>query len=83
VYERRRRPLKLGIHHDILVALDGAVTLQELRRVPRYYTGSAWYLHAIGAGALSVGLDGNPTRVPPARSGIMNPKSSGRKAARR
>jgi sRNA-binding protein len=36
VYEKRRRPLQLGIHHGILAALDGAMTAQELRRALRY-----------------------------------------------
>jgi ProQ/FINO family len=38
VYERRRRPLKPGIHRDILAALDGATTSQELRRALGLYT---------------------------------------------
>jgi sRNA-binding protein len=37
VYEARRRPLKLGIHLDILAALDGAVTPQELGQALRRY----------------------------------------------
>jgi ProP effector len=60
VYERRRRPLRLGIHRDILTALDGAVTSQELSRALRYYTGNTWYLRALVAGAARVGLAGNP-----------------------
>jgi sRNA-binding protein len=30
IYEQRRRPLKVGIHRDILAALDGAVTAKGL-----------------------------------------------------
>jgi ProP effector len=59
VYERRRRPLQLGIHHHILAALDGAVILRELRRALGYYTGNTWYLRATVAGAARIGLDGN------------------------
>jgi sRNA-binding protein len=51
VYERRRRPLALGIHHHILAVLDGALTPQELRRALRYHVGNTWYLRAIVAGA--------------------------------
>jgi sRNA-binding protein len=32
VYERRRSPLKLGIRHDIMSVLDGAIMLPEPRR---------------------------------------------------
>jgi sRNA-binding protein len=32
MYERARRPLKIGIHRDILAALDGAMTLQGFGR---------------------------------------------------
>ena len=32
MHERGRRPLKIGIHRDILLALDGAMTLQGFGR---------------------------------------------------
>lgn len=60
VYERRRRPLKLGIHHDILAALDGAITPQELSRALRRYAGNGGYLRSMVAGAARIGLDGSP-----------------------
>jgi sRNA-binding protein len=60
VYERRRRPLALGIHHSILAALEGAITPEELRRALRYYTGNPFYLRATVAGAERIGLDGSP-----------------------
>lgn len=56
VYERRRRPLKIGIHHDVLAALDGAVTPRDLRR----YVHNRHYLWRMVVGAVRVGLDGNP-----------------------
>jgi hypothetical protein len=61
VFERPRRPLKLGIHLDILAALDGAMTLQELRQALCFYTGNHCYLRRMSAGAARIGLDGNPT----------------------
>jgi hypothetical protein len=30
IYERRRRPLKIGIHNDVLAAVDGVITPAEL-----------------------------------------------------
>jgi ProQ/FINO family len=41
IFEQRRRPLKVGIHHDILAALDGAITPRELGIALRFYTGKA------------------------------------------
>ena len=43
IYEARRQPLKVGVHHDILAALDGAVTAAELSRALRVYTGNKVY----------------------------------------
>ena len=60
VYERRRRPLQLGIRQDVLAGLGGAMTEQELRRALRYYTGNAWYLRASIAGTMRVDLNGSP-----------------------
>ena len=36
IWEKRRRPLKIGIHRDVLAALDGAVTPVELSRAFRF-----------------------------------------------
>jgi len=36
-FERRRRPLKIGIQTDIQAALDGAVKPKELGRALRIY----------------------------------------------
>jgi sRNA-binding protein len=71
----RHAPLKLGIHHDILAALDGAITLQELHRALRYYTGNTWYLRATVAGAARIGLDDNP-------AGAVNAEEAAVAAAR-
>jgi sRNA-binding protein len=82
VYERRRRPLALGIHHHILAVLDGALTPQELRRALRYYVGNTWYLRAIVAGAAGIGLDGcsaSTVSVEEAAAGAVRPASYKRK----
>jgi sRNA-binding protein len=60
IYEKRRRPLKIGIHLDILAALDGAVTPAELSRALRMYTANAVYRSRLRAGAVRIGLDGMP-----------------------
>jgi ProP effector len=58
VFEQRRRPLKIGIHLDILAALDGVVTEVELSPAMRYYVGSPWYLRMMIAGSARIDLDG-------------------------
>jgi ProP effector len=59
VYERRRRPLKLGIDHDIAVATAGAITVAEIRTALRFYCGNVGYLRACKPGAARVDLNGN------------------------
>lgn len=58
VFEARRRPLKVGVHNDIIAALDGAVTAAELGSALRYYTHNPFYLDRLREGAARVGLDG-------------------------
>ena len=71
VYENRRRPLKIGIHLDILAALDGAVTPDELALALRCYVANRIYRSRLIAGAERIGLDGTPVgtvtpdQVPP------------------
>ncbi len=60
IYERRRKPLKIGIHRDILAVLDGAVTPAELSRALRCYVANKVYRERLIAGAVRVGLDGKP-----------------------
>ena len=62
IYEARRQPLKVGVHHDILAALDGAVTAAELSRALRVYTGNKVYRSRVRPGAMRIGLDGEPSR---------------------
>jgi sRNA-binding protein len=61
VFERRRRPLKIGIHTDILAALDGVITLPELRIALRFYVGNPSYLRGLLKGAWRIDLDGKVT----------------------
>ena len=42
-YEARRKPLKVGIDHDLVVTLDGAVTTAELDRALGCYTANRVY----------------------------------------
>ena len=57
VLERRRRPLKIGIHVDILAA--AGVVPAELGWALRRYTQSDGYLAKFKAGAVRIDLDGN------------------------
>jgi ProP effector len=58
VFEQRRKPLKLGIHHDIMAALNGAITPRECANAMRRYCGNVGYLAACVEGALRIGLNG-------------------------
>jgi hypothetical protein len=63
VYQNRRHPLKIGIHHEILAALDGAVTETELRIALGCYVANPVYRARLVAGAVRIGLDGQPAGV--------------------
>lgn len=63
IHEFRRRPLKIGIHVEILAALDGAVTPAELCMALRCYCANAVYRKRLKAGAARIGLDGEPAGV--------------------
>ena len=58
VYEARRRPLKVGIHNDIMAALDGAVTAAELSRALGKYTNNKVYRTRLRVGAMRIDLNG-------------------------
>ena len=60
LYEKRRRPLKIGIRGDVIAALAGALTEDEVRHALRFYCGNEFYLRACLCGAWRVGLDGKP-----------------------
>jgi sRNA-binding protein len=73
VYENRRRPLRIGIHTEILAALDGAITPIELRAALGCYVANPVYRARLVAGAVRIGLGGQPAgvvtpeQIPPAR----------------
>src|SRR5262245_58203375 len=60
MWEARRRPLKLGIHKDILVALNGALTPLELSKALGIYCSNPVYLSNTRNGAWRLDLDGKP-----------------------
>jgi ProP effector len=58
VFQERRKPLKLGIRDEIIAALAGAATPQEIARALRRYCGNVGYLKASVEGASRIGLNG-------------------------
>ena len=56
IFERRRRPLKVGINQDIIAAVGLAP--DELGRALRRYTQADGYLAKLRAGAARIALDG-------------------------
>jgi ProP effector len=60
IFEQRRRPLKVGIHLDIMAALGDAVTSAEVKSALRLYTGNIGYLLACREGVERVDLNGEP-----------------------
>jgi ProP effector len=63
VFEGRRRPLKIGVHHDITKIADGAITPDEIASALRLYVANSAYLRACQEGAVRIGLDGEPCGV--------------------
>jgi ProP effector len=62
VYQKRRRPLALKIHIEVLSAL-GDITPRQLSAAFRVYCGNYEYLRACREGAGRVDLDGNVVGV--------------------
>jgi ProP effector len=60
IYEERRRPLKNGIHQDILATLDGIITPTELHQALRYYCSNLSYLSRTRTDAWRIDLNGEP-----------------------
>ena len=58
VYQLRRRPLKVGIHHDIIAKVE--IDPRELRRALRLYVHNDGYLRGMRVGIPRIDLDGNP-----------------------
>jgi sRNA-binding protein len=63
IYERKRRPLKIGINADLQAALNGALKPQELGAALRFYTQNIGYLRAMLCGAWRIDLAGNSAGV--------------------
>jgi ProP effector len=63
VYEQRRRPLALRIDQQITAALGDTIAPEDLTGALRHYVGNLWYLRSCVAGAVRVGLDGEPAGV--------------------
>jgi len=63
VYERKRKPLRVGIHANLLAALDGALTPAGLHAALRFYVGNPAYLRAMLCGAWRIDLDGQVAGV--------------------
>ena len=63
IFEQHRRPLKIGIHRDIIAALDGALSKKSLRRAMRSYVGNEMYRERLVVGAVRVDLDGQPAGI--------------------
>jgi sRNA-binding protein len=60
VYAVRRRPLKIGIHFEVIAALSGIVSEADIRRALGIYTSNIKYLKKQKAGRGRFGLDGMP-----------------------
>lgn len=58
-----RRPLKLGIHHDILAQLSDTIAPRDLSAALRIYVGNRKYLKALVAGADRVDINGMPAGI--------------------
>ena len=59
MFERRRRPLKLGIHLDIIAALGERIDRRLLRQALRFYTGNIHYGASQKPGVPRIDLYGN------------------------
>jgi ProP effector len=72
IHEARRRPLKIGIHNDILAALGGAITPAELSTALACYTANLGYLRKLRrAGAARIDLNDKPAgEVTPEQANI-------------
>jgi hypothetical protein len=51
--ERNRRPLKIGINADVVVAMAGTMTARDVANALRFYTGSILYQRVLTAGCRS------------------------------
>jgi sRNA-binding protein len=63
IYEARRRPLKVGIHLDVLAALGDAVTPDALGLALKVYVANRVYRSRLIAGAVRINLTGEPAGI--------------------
>jgi ProP effector len=63
LYERQRRPLKIGIHRDINAVLDEQIHPKTLHRALRANFVNAGYLKSRRAGAARIELEGKVAGV--------------------
>jgi sRNA-binding protein len=66
IYEQRRQPLKVGIHHD----LAGVMPERELNMALGMYTRNTGYLRSMQEGAERIDLSGNPVGVVTAEQAV-------------
>jgi ProP effector len=59
MFERKRIPLKIGVHDDIITVLGDAIDLPLLGAALRFYTSNFCYRRAQKQGAARIDLDGN------------------------
>jgi sRNA-binding protein len=52
------RPLKVGVHAEVMAALGDAIQPRDLQSALRAYTGTTRYRCSLSAGAPRIGLDG-------------------------
>jgi sRNA-binding protein len=58
VFERRRRPLKVGIRAELMVVCPEL--RRSIGRALGFYCRNSYYLRAVAAGGVRIGLDGLP-----------------------
>jgi sRNA-binding protein len=63
IYEARCRPLAIGIHQHIRLALAGEISPAELSLALRRYTGSVGYLRGMRRCAPRIDIDGQTAGV--------------------
>jgi ProP effector len=88
VYERRRRPLAIGIDQALFVQLElairsGHVTETDVRLALQRYVGANGYLDKCIAGAQRVGIDGKPAGVVTEQQAARARNIVAKRAARR
>ncbi len=82
LYEERRWPLKIGIHHDILAQLDGVITPVELSRALRAYVANRIYRSRLKDGVQRRDLDGKSAGIVTADQAVHLPVKTAKTAAK-